>query len=109
MPSIRRFVVRPRLSVAPLQLAIAAIGVSIALVTAAAPPDPERGRLLYENHCTTCHSSNVHRRSHPVPMDIVELRRIASDWAKEENLGWSESEVGDVVDYLARVHYRLKR
>lgn len=73
---------------------------------AADPPAPDRGRLLYENHRVTCHSSKVHRRAQPLPIDRQDLRRIVAGWAKEQQLRWSEDEVTDVVDYLVRTHYR---
>ena len=71
--------------------------------------DLERGRLLYENHCVVCHTPKVHRRIPPLPIDMKELRQIVSAWAKGENLGWSEQDITDVVEYLDAAHYRFLR
>lgn len=70
-------------------------------------PDVERGRLLYDNHCIVCHTSKVHRRIPPLPMDIGQLRLIVSAWAKGQQLRWSDDDISDVVEYLDRTHYRL--
>lgn len=72
-------------------------------------PNAERGRLLYDNHCITCHSGKVHRRITPVPITRSELRVIISTWAKSERLGWTEAEVADVVEFLDSAYYRSLR
>jgi len=75
--------------------------------TAADVPDVERGRALYENHCIVCHTSKVHRRIPPLPIDTQDLRLIVAAWAKQQNLRWSGDDVEDVVYYLDRTYYRL--
>ena len=70
-------------------------------------PDAERGRLLYENHCVVCHTSKVHRRAAPLPMNLNELRGIVAGWAKERKLNWADREVADVVEYLDSTYYRM--
>lgn len=72
-------------------------------------PDSDRGRLLYDNHCVVCHTSKVHRRIPPLPIDVKELRQIVTVWAREENLSWSEQDIADVVEYLDRTYYRMLR
>jgi hypothetical protein len=72
-------------------------------------PSLERGRLLYGNHCVTCHSSRVHRRITPAPITRSELRLIISAWAKSERLGWTEGEIADVVEFLDSAYYRSPR
>jgi hypothetical protein len=70
-------------------------------------PDAERGRLLYENHCVVCHTSKVHRRAAPLPMNLKELRGIVAGWAKEQKLNWSDGEISDVVEHLDSTYYRM--
>jgi len=76
---------------------------------AAETPNGERGRRLYENHCVVCHTSKVHRRIPPMPIDLKDLRVIVSSWAREEKLGWTPDDVEDVVTYLDRTFYRMGR
>jgi mono/diheme cytochrome c family protein len=73
------------------------------------PPDIERGRALYENHCTACHSSKVHRRFPPSAIDLEALRFIVKVWVEENRLSWGPQEIEDVVDYLDRTQYRFPR
>lgn len=72
-------------------------------------PNLDRGRLLYENHCVVCHTPKVHRRVPTLPIDMKELRQIVSAWAKGEQLGWSDEEITDVVEYLDATQYRFLR
>ena len=72
-------------------------------------PDLDRGRMLYENHCTVCHTPKVHRRIPPLPIDNSELRRIVSAWAKGEQLNWTDQDVTDVAEYLDASYYRFLR
>lgn len=82
------------------------LSVPIPAARAADPPDAQRGRLLYENHCQSCHTSKVHGRNPPLAIDRGALRRIVGDWARQAGLGWEAGEIEDVVQYLEVTHYR---
>ena len=69
------------------------------------PPDPERGRALYENHCQVCHTPRVHSRVNKLPINRDELREIVDRWQREERLRWSSQDVTDVVEFLNRTRY----
>jgi mono/diheme cytochrome c family protein len=83
---------------------------TVLALSAAAPAvvaaDKERGRILYENHCVVCHTPKVHSRPNRIPLTVDELRQIVANWAKEENLRWSNEEINDVVWYLNTTRYR---
>ncbi|MDH3286911.1 MAG: cytochrome c [Betaproteobacteria bacterium] len=81
-------------------------GVAASLVSGAHVPDVERGRALYENHCVVCHTPKVHSRPNRIPLNVSELRQIVTNWAKQENLRWSEEDIADVVWYLNETKYR---
>lgn len=78
-------------------------------VSPAVAADKERGRILYENHCMVCHTPKVHSRPNRIPLSLDELRQIVSNWAKEENLPWSNEEINDVVWYLNTTRYRFTK
>jgi mono/diheme cytochrome c family protein len=71
----------------------------------AASPDPERGRLLYENHCRVCHTEKVHARTPRLALNRQELREIVAKWAELENLRWGPEEIEDVVRFLNLTRY----
>jgi len=68
--------------------------------------DVNRGRGLYENHCTVCHTAKVHTRPNRIPLNFEELRQIVTHWAKEEKLNWSQDDIDDVVWYLNKTKYK---
>lgn len=67
----------------------------------------ERGRLLYENHCTSCHASTVHVRDHRKTKTPTELRAWIVRWSGELKLKWSEDELADVYQYLNNRYYKF--
>lgn len=67
--------------------------------------DAERGRLLYENHCLSCHESNVHIRETQAARSLAEVRAAVERWQALGNLGWGAEEVGDVTAYLNATWY----
>lgn len=76
-------------------------------VAASAQAGPERGRLLYENHCQACHTSTVHIREQRKAKTPAELRAWIQRWATELKLVWSEDELADVYQLLNNRHYKF--
>lgn len=71
----------------------------------AAEPDAERGRLLYENHCTACHESVVHVRERRKVTSFEGLHGQVLRWSRAQQLHWGDDEVRDVQVYLGRRYY----
>jgi len=69
--------------------------------------DSARGKLLYENHCTVCHTSVVHIRDNRKARSRDEIRTWVQRWSKELGLQWGSAEVDDVIDYLNGRYYKL--
>jgi len=65
----------------------------------------ERGRMLYENHCQVCHTSEIHGRKGRVAIGITELRAIVARWQANQRLNWNADEIEDVVHFLATTRY----
>ena len=87
-------------------------GLSLLLLAGgAAAQETDRGRLLYETHCGTCHYERVHQRLRSDIKDIADLRDTVSRWTKETKHRFTLDEIEQVVQYLNRSHYRfgLKR
>lgn len=70
-------------------------------------PSVERGRALYENHCTVCHTSRVHTRVNRISASRADVREIVEKWQTQEKLLWGSQEVDDVVEFLARTRYQF--
>jgi len=69
----------------------------------------ERGRLLYENHCLSCHESRIHIRNNRSAHSIQGVYRQVVRWSRELELSWRNSEVVDVSQYLYRTFYTGNR
>jgi cytochrome c5 len=71
------------------------------------PVAASRGRMLYENHCTRCHTSVLHVRENRRAVSLKALEGWVRRWSGEEKLTWSEEEIVGVVDYLNRRYYKF--
>ncbi len=70
-----------------------------------AASSPERGQLLYENHCTACHESMIHIRENHKADSLATVQREVIRWSQELQLGWQDVEIADVSQYLLRTFY----
>lgn len=65
-----------------------------------------QGRMLYQNHCKTCHESTVHIRNKRKAKNYKDLSywvNQRADWLK---LGWTDQEKQEVMDYLNERFYK---
>ncbi len=86
----------------PFKTVLLAAG-AVAVWAASTPvggADVDRGRLLYENHCQSCHGLSVHNRQRRWSTDLQQLRGVVDLWQQRQNLGWSREDIDDVVFYL---------
>lgn len=77
----------------------------MATVAVAGTPNVQRGRLLHENHCTTCHESQVHIRANHRAHSLSDVYREVVRWSNELQLNWDGSEINDVSHYLYLTFY----
>ena len=64
-----------------------------------------RGRMLYENHCTSCRESTVHVREKHKARTLQDIEVQVRRWAHEQQLGWSEEEIVAVRQFLQLQYY----
>lgn len=84
------------------------------LVAAAAPAsaqDAERGRVLYETFCMTCHYERVHERSRErsAVKSYADVRKQAARWSERTRMRFTPEDVDDVAEYLNRSHYKFAK
>ena len=68
-----------------------------------------RGRMLYENHCTRCHTSVVHVRERRKASTPAEVEAWVRRWSGELKLGWGDDEVRAVSRYWGGRYYKFQR
>lgn len=81
-----------------------------ALLGSAAPAQvlpSTRGALLYDNHCSACHSEQMHWRAKRQARDWDSLRKQVRHWQDEARLGWSEEDIDAVARHLNDTIYRF--
>ncbi|MBI3370140.1 MAG: c-type cytochrome [Betaproteobacteria bacterium] len=87
----------------------------IAAVFAAASPSvlaqetTQRGQELYATQCATCHTERLHQREKSNIRTRADLRAEVTRWSRETRQRFSAEDIEDVVRYLDRSHYRLKK
>jgi cytochrome c5 len=65
-----------------------------------------RGALLYQNHCSACHSEQMHWRDKRSAHDWNSLRGQVQHWQGQARLGWSAQDIDAVTRYLNDTIYR---
>jgi len=77
--------------------------------TAAGPAraDDARGRLLYENNCTVCHTSVVHVRDDRKATDLAAVEAYVARWSTYLKLPWSAEDRAAVARHLDATFYRF--
>ncbi|MFO1350959.1 MAG: hypothetical protein U1F68_09915 [Gammaproteobacteria bacterium] len=69
--------------------------------------DIERGRQLYENHCTSCHADIVHLRDKKITRTLDDVRHQIARWKGVLNLDWTAAEMEDVLQFLNDNYYQF--
>ena len=86
-----------------------AVAAGLPLSLPADDADANRGRLLYANHCTGCHTSQAHVRSNRKARTHADLRRWVRRWEGVQELRWSDADVRDVASWLYLRFYDPER
>ena len=79
---------------------------ALALPVAARAQNHERGELLYDTYCTSCHGSVMHVRERRA-RTMEEIARQVARWQSSLGLKWTDQEIADVARYLDRRFYKL--
>lgn len=77
----------------------------------AAAQDAERGRVLYETFCMTCHYARVHERprERSAVKSVTDLRGQVARWSERTRMRFTPQDVDDVAEYLNRSHYKMEK
>jgi mono/diheme cytochrome c family protein len=86
----------------------------VALAAIALPSqaqDADRGKLLYETHCVSCHYERIHKRdpARSVVRSIASLKLEVGRRADQTGRRFTIQDLDDIAEYLARSHYKLDK
>lgn len=81
------------------------------LARSAAAEDAERGRLLYETHCQSCHYERIHNRdrSKSLIKSLAQLRVEIVNRAQLTKQRLTIEDLDDIAEYLNRSHYKFEK
>ena len=87
----------------------AAIAAVLMLALPAWAQDAERGKALYDTHCTSCHYERIHKRdpSRSLIRTLAQLRLEVAQRAALTGQRFTTDDLDDIAEYLNRTHYRL--
>jgi mono/diheme cytochrome c family protein len=88
-----------------LLLALAAAASGSTQAQTAQPPT--RGQMLYDTHCVTCHTVQMHWRKASVVRSWQDLQDQVTRWQSSARLGWSQDDITQVARYLNDTFYRM--
>ena len=71
--------------------------------------DPGMGRMLYENHCGTCHYERIHDRKKTEIDTLTALKVEIARRAAQTDRRFTPAELDDIAEYLNQSHYRLAK
>ena len=69
--------------------------------------DAGRGRLLYENACVACHTTQAHWRDKRLVQNWADLVGQVGRWQKAAGQNWGTDDIHDVAAYLNGRFYRV--
>ncbi len=69
-------------------------------------PQDSRGRMLHENHCTSCHESVAYIRAKRKAKNYEAVRYWVNQRANWLKLGWTGLEKQEVIQYLNERYYK---
>jgi len=93
-----------------IKASLVAVGCSVVLILAGEFPHAnasDRGELLYENHCQSCHGKALHTRTDRLVKSPEELRAWVMSWSIHNDLSWGQEEIADITAYLNRTYYHF--
>ena len=89
----------------------AVLALVLMVVMPAWAQDAQRGRLLYETHCLSCHYERIHKRdpSRSLVRTFTQLRLEVAQRAANTGQRFTIDDLDDIAEYLNRTHYRLEK
>jgi len=82
-------------------------GLILLLFNSVQAEEVDRGQLLYENHCASCHLVDLPQRKNRKVNSLTDLNKMVVRWQYHLKLGWSINDVRQVTSYLNQRFYKI--
>ena len=87
-------------------MAFSVLAVSSAFAHSQGTPAQTRGGLLYNTHCISCHTTQMHWRNDKRAYDWGSLNFQVRRWQNNAGSQWGDADITDVSRYLNDTIYR---
>lgn len=77
-----------------------------AVASPALAADGERGRLIYETFCVSCHTPSVNKRAERTAKTYGQVRAEVQRWQANQGLKWTPEEIDDVTFHVNGAFYK---
>ena len=94
-----------KLPIRTIALTAALAGAS-AFSTAQPVPAETRGQLLYNTHCISCHTTQMHWRTDKKAYDWDSLKEQVRRWQGNAGLQWVDADITEVARHLNDTIYK---
>ena len=81
-------------------IALTALAGASALSNAQSVPSETRGQLLYNTHCISCHTTQMHWRNDKKAFDWDSLKGQVRRWQSNAGLQWEDADITEVARHL---------
>ena len=88
-------------------IALTALAGASALSNAQSVPSETRGQLLYNTHCISCHTTQMHWRNDRKAHDWDSLKTHVRRWQGTAGLQWDDADIAEVARHLNDTIYRF--
>ena len=86
-------------------IVVAGLASLSSLASAQPVPAATRGELLYNTHCVTCHTTQMHWRNDRQAFDWDSLKFQVRRWQGNAGLVWNDADIAEVSRYLNETIY----
>ena len=87
-------------------IALTALAGASALSNAQPVPAETRGQLLYNTHCISCHTTQMHWRNDKKAYDWDSLKEQVRRWQSNASLQWADGDITEVARHLNDTIYK---
>lgn len=85
------------------------IASTVALAHSDELPAAGRGKLLYNTHCISCHTTQIHWRDDRRAQSWDGLKLQVRRWQDNTNMQWTESDIAAVAQHLNETIYHFEQ
>ncbi len=89
-------------------LLITTLLLTLHAANALAEGDAQKGQVLVDNNCVSCHDHSIYTRPNHIVTSYGELVARVEFCETQNGKNWSAQQIADAVSYLNKAFYKFK-